>query len=641
MKTILLNIRHQHCNLFKFVSIVLWSAVVIACGGSGSLSNGAPGAGTPPISTTPPVTQVPLALSISVNNVPKTFQRIEQLTTRSGTWQIDDLGDTGDAHVYLWRLDQNPNFLRVMICRRIFTIEAGDKNTLSSIEIPIKIVSSKETLNWNLGVAQGACRVMQNIEPVAPHAQWIREAIAQKRIPSYDRRRAWRPDTLLSLAPDPRRKIYDPKSLGPSTGSAAEPMGSANYVGVTTSQGGEYAASRGFIHNADASIVDAAVNSEDAKIANIWSEFTQFTFYSLAQPQGSSWSFTNHITIDPQFPQSGDRPWETVIPVHPDASIDSMTEVKDWGRDVAHLENTGFVHWLATEDPIAGIVVQRQAAFALASFYENYRKNLVTYHGNTDQERGVFNTLSSLWKSRDVSIGIKSQNGKMIWSSDRTTKQADDIIANYDDVAQKILTATVANPSNYQLRLAGAIFNPAFYESYTMLDASKPVLTSTSAFMTVQYGKEPLWLWSKAGNIKVRKWFEAYARGLVLRMTIIGGTMGVDGINSERGSGFPIGPTILSQWGYPIASLPPFNSDTGWAEWALTLPLQDVASRTTFNGATIHTVTQLEGTLLFAKDLNLNVGDLDTAISRVAVAKSATTSLRYLDLQMHKHFGSP
>ena len=578
---------------------------------------------------------------MSINNVPKTLQRIEQLTTRSGTWQIDDLGDVGDAHIYLWRLAQNANFLRVMACRRIFTIEAKDTDTLSSIVIPIKIVSSRETLNWNLGVAQGACRVMQNIEPVAPHAEWIREAIAQKRIPSYDRRRAWRPDTLVSLAPDSRRKAYDPNSLGPRLDSIVAPIGAANYVGTTTSQGGEYTSSRGFIHDADASIVDAAVYSEDTKIANIWSEFTQYTFYSLAQPQGASWSFTNHVTIDPQFPQAGDRAWETPIGVHPDASIDSMTEVKDWGRDVAHLENTGFVHWLATEDPIAGIVVQRQAAYAIASFYENYRTNLATYHGNTDQERGVFNTLSSLWKSRDVSLGIKSINGKIIWSSDRTVKQADEVIGNYDEIAQTILTASVATPVNFQLRLAGAIFNAASYENYLMIGGSKLLLTSSSAFQPVQYGKEPLWLWSKSGNIKVRKWFEAYARGLVLRMTIIGGAKGVDGTTSERGSGFPLGPTTINNWGYPIGAVPPFTSDTGWAEWTLTLPLQQIDSRTTFDGASIHTATQLEGTLLFAKDVNLNVLDLDTAISRIATAKTATTSLRYVGLQMHKHFGSP
>ena len=595
----------------------------------------------PPVVTIPPIAQPPLTLSVSVNNVPKSLQRIEQLTTRSGTWQIDDLGDVGDAHIYLWRLAQNANFLRVMACRRIFTIEAGDNDTLSSIVIPIKIVSSKETLNWNLGVAQGACRVMQNIEPVAPHAEWIREAIAQKRIPTYDRRRAWRPDLLLSLAPDARRKAYDPNSLGPAVGSTNTPLGSANYVGVTTSQGGEYTSSRGFIHDADASIVDAAVHNEDTSIANIWSEFTQYTFYSLAQPQGGNWSFTNHITIDPQFPQAGDRAWETPIGVHPDASIDSMTEVKDWGRDVAHLENTGFVHWIATEDPIAGIVVQRQAAFAIASFYENYRTNLTTYHGNKDQERGVFNTLSSLWKSRDVSFGIKSLNGKIIWTADRTIKQADEIISSYDEIAQTIFTASGANPIKYQLRLAGAIFNPAIYESYLMKDASKQILMSLSAFMPVQYGKEPLWLWSKADNIKVRKWFEAYTRGLVLRMTIIGGAKGVDGTTSMGGSGFPIGPTTLDNWGYPIAAIPPFNSDTGWAEWTLTLPLQQIDSRATFDGASIHTATQFEGTLMFAKDLNLNVLDLDKAISSVAAAKSATSSLRYLDLQMHKHFGSP
>ena len=50
----------------------------------------------------------------------------------------------------------------------------------------------------------------------------------------------------------------------------------------------------------------------------------------------------------------------------------------------------------------------------------------------------------------------------------------------------------------------------------------------------------------------------------------------------------------------PVAAVPPFNSDTGWAEWTLTLPLQQIDSRATFDGASIHTATQFEGTLMFA-----------------------------------------
>jgi hypothetical protein len=659
----------RSCNYTQFLKLILsflWISILVACGGNSAQPIDPPSAvvppieklppiivppgGTPPV-VTPPIVTPPIAVApnpilpayvtVDINNVSRSLQRIEQLTTRSGNWQIDDLGEVGDAHAYLWRLQQNPDFLRVMICRRIFTIEAGDSDVLSLLSFPVKIVTSTFTLNWNLTVAQGACRVMQNIEPVSPHAEWIKEAVTQKRLPSYDRHQAWLPDKLTLLTPDMRRKAYDPSSLGPWLDSTAIPIGSANYVGVTTSQGGEYDSSRGFIHDADARIIDAALNNEDTRISNTWSEFTQYTFYSLAQPQGARWSFTNHITSDPQFPQSGDRPWESPIWIRPNTNIDSMTEVKDWGRDVAHLENTGFIHWIATEDPIAGLVVQRQTAYALASFYENYRTNLSTYHGNIDQERGIFNTLSSLWKSSDVALRVASQNGKIIWPVTLTNKQANEIIANYDAVAQPVLTATIANAPNYDLRLAGSIFGGADYQSYLMADASKPLLTSISAFIPVQYGKEPMWLWSKSGNVTVRKWFEAYTRGLVLRMTVIGGAKGVDRMASERGSGFPIGPITLDNWGNPIASIPPFSSDTGWAEWTLTLPLQDVASRTTFDGASIHTATQMQGALLYAKDLNLNVLDLDKAISSVSIAKAATASLRYPNLQMHKHLGGP
>ena len=609
---------------------VLLSCTLFACGGG----TDSPSAATPQ----PPA---PATLSVSVSDVPRVLQKIEQLSTRSGTWQIDDLGETGDARAYLWRLDQNPGFLRVMVCRRIFTIEAGDTVDLSLVSIPVKITTSKETLNWTLSVAQGACRVMQNMEPVVPHDEWIREAVAQNRLPSYDRRRAWLPDSLPLLTPDSRRKPYDPTSLGVSPEYNVTPTAGANYVGVTSSQGGEYSASRGFIHDADARMVDAALNNEGTRIKDAWSELTQYTFYSLAQPQGAKWSFTNHITADPQFPQAGDRPWETPIGVNPNPAIDSMTAVTNWGRDVAHLENTGFIHWIATEDPIAGIVVQRQAAFALAGFYENYRPNLQSYRGNTDQERSLFNTLSTVWKSRDVSLRVSSQNGRIIWPADRANKQADDIIKDYDAIAQSVLTATTANPKKLVLRLSGSILSTFLIESFLMADSSAPLLMSTSTFMPVQYGKEPLWLWSKSGNAKVRSWFEGYTRGLVLRMTVIGGAKGVDSMTSERGSGLPIGTTTLDAWGYPTAAIPPFSTDVGWAQWAHALQLKEVGSTTTFNGAAIHTATQLEGTLLLAKDLNLNVADLDLAISNIAIAKKATTTLRYPTLQMHKHLAGP
>ena len=52
-----------------------------------------------------------------------------------------------------------------------------------------------------------------------------------------------------------------------------------------------------------------------------------------------------------------------------------------------------------------------------------------------------------------------------------------------------------------------------------MADGSVVKLQQTSAFQAVQYGKEPLYLWAKAGDPAVRRWFTSYATGLAMRMS--------------------------------------------------------------------------------------------------------------------------
>ena len=531
-------------------------------------------------------------------------------------------------------LEENPAFVREFACRRAFTKEAGDATALDMATVRLLDVDAR--------VAQGSCRVVQNMEPVAPNAAWIREAVAAGVIPAYRRERAWVAG-LPALARSSKRGAYDPTSLGPRTdGTTAAPTSSNNYVGVTSSQGGEYASSRGFLHDADARVVDAALHHEEAAIAAYWGEFTQYSFYSLAQPQGGVWSPVNHTTVDPQFPQAGDRPFE--IPFHSstNSAIDSMTSVEGWGRDVAHLENTGFIHWLATEDPIAGLLVQRQAAYALGGRYEYQRGGTGTtpadtaYEGQDGQERALFNTLSALWKSRDVSRRITSVAGKMFWSPARTQRQADEVIAFYDKAAARIDAATAASPKDYFARLSGALFGAVVgVDEFEMADGTLVKMQTTSTFQVVQYGKDPLWLWTKAGNPAVRRWFTSYAGGLALRMTVIGGAMGVDGRTSTRGSGYPIGPQAVS--GVTI----PFTTPTGWAQWVAALPLKQTDSRTTFNNAGVHTAMQLEGALLMAKDAGLAVPEIETALGRIHSARTATTSLRYTGLQMHKHLSSP
>ena len=69
--------------------------------------------------------------------------------------------------------------------------------------------------------------------------------------------------------------------------------------------------------------------------------------------------------------------------------------------------------------------------------------------------------------------------------------------------------------------------------------------------------------------------------------------------------------------------------------------MRQLDSRTTFTGDSVHTAVQVEGALLMAKDAGLAVPELDIALGRIQSARTATTALRWTDLQMHKHLGAP
>ncbi|MDO9486757.1 MAG: hypothetical protein Q7J32_00150 [Sphingomonadaceae bacterium] len=624
--------------MFGRVVAAVLGAATTACGGGGggeSSPSAVPAGGS--IVTTPTGASAPEPV---VQRAPVIGTAIDVITTRSGHWRLFALPAQGSAAVYRMTLDEKPAFAREFACRPIATKERGDGIALDVVAVKL--------LDTDAKVAQGACRVVQNMDPVAPNLGWLREAVSGGILPSYKRERAWI-SGLKPLASDPDRSAYDPTSLGPRTdGAATPPTASHNFVGTTSSQGGEYEASRGFLHNADARVVDAALHDESAAVAAYWPEFIQYSFYSLAQPQGAAWSVKSHVTVDPQFPQDGERGWELPFHNNPNPAVDSLTEVDDWGRNLPHLENTGFVHWLATEDPIAGLVVQRQAAYALAGRYEYLRGGYsgtaqladTAYEGSTDEERGLFNTLSALWKSRDVSRRISSAEGRMFWSQARTERQADDVIAFYDAIASRIAAAGPASPADYLAALSGTTFASTGVGSFILSDGSTLKLRQTSAFETVQYGKEPLWLWAKAGKASVRNWFTAYATGLTMRMSVIGGAMGVDGRTSTGGSGYPVGPTTVSG-GVAVAAAPPFSTPAGWAEWVARLPLKQVDARDSFDGASVHTAMQMEGALLMARDLGLQIPELDSALSRIKQARAATTTFRYSGLQMHKHLGAP
>jgi hypothetical protein len=495
--------------------------------------------------------------------------------------------------------------------RRAFTKERGDGKALNLVTVTHDGISGS--------VAQGAIRVLRYDPAMFPaDPQHLRDAVAKRLIPAYRRERAWLPNRLAKLAPDPKRDAYDPMTIGAAPGSKRAANAGANYVGTTSAQGGEYTASRGFIHNIDARFVDAALHNEDERIRAVLPELYRYTLESLAQPQGAVWSFIHKQTVDPQFPQRGERPWEAPIWRSPNPSIDSLTETTRWGRDTAHLENTGYVHWLLTGDPLAALVVQRQAAFALGAYYEWKRgRGMSAYRGNTGQERGIFNTMSALWKSRVIS---RAGGNPLVWDAARAERQASQVLASYDkfQASQPAIAKVVGSPFG----LINGI------GTRKLADGTIVKTLRASNFMAQQYGKEPLWLWTRSGHPAVARWFAAYARQMVVRVTIIGGTKGIDGFG---GSSVPF--AIIGQ---PLAT-----SDVAWGRWAGELSVRSNPERRSFDGAAAHTATQTEALLLLAKDAGLRVDGLDKALEAFAAQKERTTAYRYQNIQMMKHLAAP
>jgi hypothetical protein len=548
---------------------------------------------------------------------------IDELVTRSGRWRLLDAGRDRDLSRYVWTLDANPRFVRVMACKRAFTHERGDGKDLDLTKLTARVRHGGNRHQWTMSVAQGACRIVQNMEPVQPRAEWLRQAVASFRIPAYRREASLRRNPVSSALE--KAGAYDPTSLGGNSSSR-------NYVGVTSAQGGEYKSSRSFIHDADARIVDAVLHGAD--VDRSWPAFTAYSFYSLSHPQGAVWSAVNHVSVDPQIPQAGDRPWEisnAARPVRND--IDSVVQTNRWSRDLPHLENTGFVHWIMTEDPVAGLVVQRQAAYALASFYEYRRKpRMQSYAAYDEQQRGTYNLLSALWKSRDVAQRVRSRRGSVIWRPDRTEKMAGDIIDDIDArLVQPMLTAGPGDGRRYLRRIVGLPLSSAGKETWRTLDGGKIELRGTSAFMLPRYGKEPLYLWTRAGNRTVGRWFAVAARHLVVRMLHIGGARGTDQSKSVRGSSFPVAPTED-----PL----PFTNDVGWARWALRLPIK-AGPTDSFDGASLALVTDIWGTLRLAKAAGVAVPELDDALRRMDANWKRTTAPSAAASESAKHWASP
>lgn len=567
----------------------------------------------------------PTTLTATVDGTAATLTQVEAITTRSGTWWVDGLGQFGDSYVYAMRFSGNSAFIRLLVVRRAFTAEAGDGTTLDTRSIALAATLNGTPYSWTAGCVQGSVRVVQNEDPIAPNPDWIREAVTNYKVTAFRRENAYNPATFTPVSPDAWRGAYNPTSLGPNQ-AGSTPSGNANYVGTTTGSGGDSAASRSFLHDIDAGVIDRALHNEDGAVTSLWPQFVQYTFYSLAQPQAANWSTTNHVTADPFFSISApDRPYEIGgVAGAVNAAIDTLQPVTNWGRDPSHLENTGYVHWLATEDPVAAIVVQRQLAYIIASYYE-YRRPVggTTYRTFDEQERGVYNSFSALFKNKVITESITTLNGKWLWSSARVNKMIADCIAYLDSVTYSVVdSSTTSDPVAYTQKTIGSYQRPLLGGTQNIFAYGGPfdgqACYATSDFFLCQYGPEPLYLWAKSGNAVGIKMLNK--AGLILSnlMQYVGGASAISATNAGAGSSRPI---ILA------SATVPYTTVTDWANWFNSI--NPGAPRTTFNGTYSHSINRTGNTLRLARDAG--VTGLDPAIASFDSFKAATNNATLVD----------
>ena len=556
-----------------------------------------------------------------------TAKRVDVITTASGRWTLDSLGAVGDIAAYRWRHEGNPH-VRVMLCRAPATVAIRGGVPLVLDPVAVRIGAYATTA----AVAPGACRVAENGPLAELNPAWLVKAVKDGRLPAYSRANSWRP---AKIQPVTSLGAYDAAEIGRGVFGKA-PSASGNFIGVTSSQGGEYESSRGFLHNIDARVVDLALHDE--RVGDVRA-FERFTWESLAQPQGAVWSPVNHITADPQFPLPGDRAYSVNLSNQvPPAGAENMVLIKDWGRDLAHLENTCYVHWIMSGDPVAAICLNRQLAFALANQGFAYRSG--TYSGLGGQERGVYNTITALWKSRDVALHMTSLNGKVLWGSPRIEKMRADVFANFDRRARGLPTPANPSPSPADTAARAAVGVVAHFSLWPEPFARvHRTLAGTSNFELVQYGKEPLYLWSKAGDPTMRRWMIDSARELSARALLVGGARGVDQCKGATGSGFPVS-EMQSDRPSAGAAKPTWSDAKGWAKWINTAICPDVTN-TTFTGANNHTTIQLYNALRMFREAG--APGLDPAIAHFEAVRAATdlNAMHATGLNWPKHWAGP
>lgn len=533
-------------------------------------------------------------------------------TTKSGTWRVRPSGPG-----FIWTLDENPGWSSAMACN----------DTEES-----KVVNVG---NWTLLVPEHACKFAQDEIPVNMDSSLIALAVEAGRWVGYDPDIASDWPAEFGMAPSYTGSLenyadskYDPAALNGVTSGD-------NIVGTLNAQGGEYPVSRGSVDEADAVLITKAMNGKS--IARYTSAMYNIAFAHAGFPYRTP--FVGTMLRDPQKPISGLQYEYKLNDLEISEEVYSVNPGSNWRYDAAHLSNTGWALWLATEDPRIGMVVQSAAQFALATRHENYRiafmedgkGNMSDYRCSPTQTRSIYNCLNAMWRSRDVALQTRSGD-VMLWSVERATEMYNETQEQIQEIMDGTSNATVDDADLYALKNLSAPFNLSYCSVYRRSDSSEFTALAISNFEDASYGTVPMYLRAKNGEAFGQELLGKVADQMVARVLYLGGAAGVDGRRDIRGSFFPVGPCVkVGQW-YQAGPLP-FTDRKGWAQWVESLDIvtaEGYQSPTdSFNKSNIAKVVQLAGLLKSVKKLELEgkiapVTDLDAALAAMDLANQKT-----------------
>lgn len=613
--------------MFPFSMLTAVCVAIAGCGGESTTTTPDAIAGpgpTPTPSPTPTPAPAPPGItypalnsampagpvSISIDGKAMSSQEIDVVSTATGNWPVRYLGAVEGGKAYEFRLESRPDWWSVCIARY------GNDTDSSVGERFYTVTANGHSMRFS--VLGGSLRCADNGEPIGASADRLAQAVQYGRTIPYSPNAfsGWpsAPDYTVEEATLSKYGYRLDRIYGRNSGVSA--------IGVVSAQGGEYASSRGFVSGVDAAMVAAALYGKSAMFTEAAKRARIDTLYGLTLPNFAIWSENHHTLRDPQMPFSGDRPY--------------VNEGQGWGnsqkfgegnwvapsdypylselgaqagvsyshdRDEPHLFNHGYSYWLATGDPRAALIQQAIAAYAMASVYQG--PDGTNYRTRFNYQRATINMFSAMWKLRDISQNLTTQNGQIFWSRARIDKMVSDVLTSYSTQL-----AAMDRSTDTKDEMASAFLaidrNPAF-----------------SDFMNQSYGPEAAYLFASVGKGDLLR---RMAQNMVVRTYLVGGTLGMEDPDTS---------TLISIDGS-----------------AITLPqvLQKFATRplpnTNFDQSAVHTVQRAYWMLKFAQDAARRgwiapIDNLDQAIARMESDRSATTNWRYSNILEWKHAGVP